>query len=40
MTQFVDKNNNKSFGPPESKHMKYENTQRKTFFFIKCCDRG
>ena len=32
MTQFVDKNNNKSFGPSESKHMKYEKTQRKGFF--------
>ena len=31
MTQFVDKNNNKSFGHSESKHMKYEKTQRKGF---------
>ena len=32
MTQFVDKNNNKSFGPSESKHVKYEKTQRKRLY--------
>ena len=32
MTQIVDTNNNESFGPSESKHVKYEKTQRKRLY--------